>query len=221
LIGSESHGPCVREALAALDVRSLVLGMHDLSVPADPGYDTGRGSLYSEAGEGLLRFFRELGFHGVQLGPQGDTPPHSASPYEGTLFSRNPLSISLARLVEPEAPWRALLAPECLAALAERRPPAADARVPYEFVYRGHRRLLRRAFDAFESRELPELRRAFEDFKRDTAGWLETDGSRLATPPASVRCCCATTAWARRRAAPIRTASPGTIPCSTRRSTAA
>jgi 4-alpha-glucanotransferase len=175
VIGDEAHQRCVREALKLLDVRNLVLGIQDPSFPAAEDEDTGRGAPYSEASLSFLQFVRSLGFDGIQLGPQGETREGSASPYEGTVFSRNSLSISLARLVEGDEGWSGLLRREALAEVAAQRPERSGTRVPYGFVYRAHRRLLRQAFAAFESRGTRELQRAFEDFKRRHARWLERD----------------------------------------------
>ena len=88
----------VAEALQALDVRNLVLGIHDPSFPSDPDEDTGRGSPYTRGAARFLEFARQLGFTGIQLGPQGQTSEFNASPYDSTLFSRNTLNIPLAEL---------------------------------------------------------------------------------------------------------------------------
>jgi 4-alpha-glucanotransferase len=175
VIGDPAHRRCIREALERLDVRNLVLGIHDLSFPSGEDEDTGRGSPYSETGLDLLRFVRDLGFDGIQLGPQGETGEGSASPYEGTIFSRNPLSISLARLVEGDDSWVGLLTRDALAAVAARKPEGSEMHVPYRYVYREHRRLLRQAFAAFVSQGPPDLRRDLEDWKHRNAEWLERD----------------------------------------------
>ena len=83
-----------------LGVDRLLLQIHDASFPSDPDEDCGRGSPYSRGAERLFQFARQLGFDGIQLGPRGKTPRGNPSPYEGTLFSRNPLNLPLARLVE-------------------------------------------------------------------------------------------------------------------------
>ena len=169
------HRRWIREALAALDVRNLVLGFHDLSAPSAEDDDTGRGSLYGEAGLRFLRFVRDLGFDGIQLGPQGETPDGSASPYDGTVFSRNPLSISLSRLAERDGPWGGILARDSLSAAVAGRPPDGEARVPYAYVHRTHGALLREAFAAFASRGDSALPEALSRFERQHAAWLERD----------------------------------------------
>jgi 4-alpha-glucanotransferase len=170
----------VREALRVLDVRKLVLGIQDPSFPSEDADDSGRGTPCSPVGLGLLRFARDLGFDGIQLGPQGETAETDASPYGGTIFSRSILSISLLRLVrDPE--WLGLLPRDRLDAIVERAPAGSAARVPYRYVLRTHREALGVAFSAFLSRregappELARLSDRFEAFKRENAGWLERD----------------------------------------------
>lgn len=92
--------PALVEALALLGKERLLLAVHDASFPGLPGQDSGRGTPYGEAGAAFARFARGLGFSGLQLGPQGQTSAVNASPYDGTLFSRNPLSLDLQGLVE-------------------------------------------------------------------------------------------------------------------------
>src|SRR5262249_14113410 len=76
----EEHRRLIAAALAALDVRNLVLGIHDPSFPSEPFEDTGRGSPYTRGATRFLEFIRELGFTGIQLGPQGQTSESNASP---------------------------------------------------------------------------------------------------------------------------------------------
>jgi 4-alpha-glucanotransferase len=167
----------VREALRELGVQDLVLGIHDLAFPCDADDDTGRGTPYSPAASRFLRFAAELGFDGVQLGPQGRRPPGDASPYDGCLFARDELGISLARLASPEeGDW---LRRETLAALVAARPPGSETRVPYPYVERAHGEALREAFASFASREAAgdpsarELSRAMQRFGERHAAWLE------------------------------------------------
>ena len=178
MIQASEYTRCVREALERLQVDNLVLAMHDGSFPADAGDDTGRGTPYSPAGRGLLRFVRRLGFDGLQLGPQGVTPEGSWSPYEGAAFSRSPLSISLAELADPQGPWGALLAPAFLAEIVEGRPAGSGDRVPHAYVHRAHHEALRRAHRALaerDSRGARELRGRLERFRSRNARWLEPD----------------------------------------------
>jgi 4-alpha-glucanotransferase len=170
----------VREALRALDVRKLVLGIQDSNFPSDEADDSGRGTPCSPAGLDLLRFARDVGFDGIQLGPQGETSETDPSPYGGTVFSRSVLSISLLRLVR-DAEWLGLLPPDRLAAIVDGAPAGSAARVPHRHVFRTHRDALGVAFAAFLSRRetpspaLTRLCDRFDAFKRANADWLERD----------------------------------------------
>jgi 4-alpha-glucanotransferase len=174
------HSHWVREALRVLDVRKLMLGIQDPSFPSEDADDSGRGTPCSPAGLRLLRFALDLGFDGIQLGPQGETAEIDASPYGGTIFSRSILSISLLRLVR-DSEWLGLLPRDRLDAIVEQASPGAAARVPHGYVFRTHRDALGVAFNAFLSRrerpsaELTRLSERFETFKRENAGWLERD----------------------------------------------
>jgi 4-alpha-glucanotransferase len=156
----------VREALRALGIRRLLLSVHDLSLPGDPRDDVGRGAPLSRGGRAFLRFAAELGFHGLQLGPQGETAAHDPSPYDATLFSRNTLSIAAAPLVE-----EGLLAEKELGAVVALRPADALSRAAHADAHEFARRLLRGAWvRARDNRGVQERVARFAERNR---AWLE------------------------------------------------
>ena len=104
---SEEYGALIREGLQVCGVEKLFLQIHDASFPSNAEEDIGRGSPYTQGAMGFLSFIHQCGFNGIQLGPQGATARDNTSPYDGTVFSRNPLSLPLGELVE----W-SLLTPE-------------------------------------------------------------------------------------------------------------
>jgi 4-alpha-glucanotransferase len=166
----------VTDALAALGVRKLVVGIHDPAFPGLPGDDVGRGSPYSRGAERFLRFVRALGFDGVQLGPQGQTSAVNPSPYDGTIFARNVLSIDLRALTEPDG-GEPLLREETLARLAADRPTAwPPGRVPYRHVFVAQRRALDEAFARFEAAQDPAMNQRLARFKQAHQSWLDRDG---------------------------------------------
>lgn len=166
-----SAGPLVRDALRALGIDQLLLGIHDAAFPSLPGEETGRGSPYTEGGGRLLALAAQLGFTGLQLGPQGATGEGNPSPYDGTLFSRNPLSLALAPLVE-----EGLLSPATLVEIAA----GAAARGTDRADPRGAARAAARALaevDAVRLRRGPgsPLGRRLAAFRAAAAEWLEPD----------------------------------------------
>lgn len=106
--------PLLARALALLGKQDLVLSLHDPSFPSAPGEDTGRGSPYSRGGREFLRFAAALGFTGVQFGPQGLSSASNPSPYDGTIFARNLLSIDLHALAH-DPQWLGILPAASLA----------------------------------------------------------------------------------------------------------
>src|SRR5256885_8322635 len=154
----------VRRALEALGIRRLLLGVHDAALPGNPADDAGRGAPLSLGGLEFLRFAHDLGFDGVQLGPQGRTTEIDASPYDGTLFSRNPLSVALGPLR-----GAGILPEEAFQEALRKRPEGSDARVSHAAVFRNVDRALQKAFAAAD---LDDVRRVFV---AENADWLERD----------------------------------------------
>jgi 4-alpha-glucanotransferase len=161
----------VREALRALGVRKLVLGIHDPAFPGVPGDDVGRGSPYSRGAERLFQLAAGLGFTGVQLGPQGQTSFVNPSPYDGTIFSRNVLSIALAELCESSE--RPLLRRSTLARLAEGKPTKSSQRVPYRYAFVAQQEALAEVCMAAAAD--PSLGQSRDDFWQRHRPWLEKD----------------------------------------------
>jgi 4-alpha-glucanotransferase len=166
----------VSAALAALRVERLTLGIHDASFPGQSGEDVGRGSPYSYAAQGFIQFVAELGFTGVQLGPQGHISPINASPYDGTLFAKSPLSIALGPLASDDR-WQGILSPSILATTAKRLPQGAEYRVQYNYQWQAQEFALRSAYNAFTHRRasLEAMAKRFSEFIEQQTSWLETD----------------------------------------------
>ncbi|AKV00724.1 4-alpha-glucanotransferase (amylomaltase) [Labilithrix luteola] len=129
----------VRAALRALGIENLVLSIHDASFPSATAEDTGRGSPYTEGGRAFASFVAELGFDGLQFGPQGQTSLGNASPYDGSVFSKSVLSIALSELAEPT--FAKVLDPRVLTELVVNKP-AGDSHAHYAYAYVGHQRAL-------------------------------------------------------------------------------
>jgi len=172
----------VGEALRLLGKRNLVLAIHDPSFPGFPAEDPGRGTPYSPAGAEFLAFARELGFTGIQFGPQGQTSVVNLSPYDGTVFARNVNSVALVQLAEEE-PWGGLVSRRTLEELVRDRPAGSDRRVANRYVHAAKRRALLEAFDNFQVRrtaarpspQVQALAARLAAFREEQAGWLERD----------------------------------------------
>lgn len=137
--------PAVVEALELLGKDRLLLIVHDGSFPGVAGRDAGRGTPYGTGGDALARFVRKLGFTGLQLGPQGQTSAGNPSPYDGTLFSRNILSLDLASLVE-----EGLLSGETWEEIIAGNPRPDGRRVAYEYAFRAYGRAAEEIYRRFK-----------------------------------------------------------------------
>lgn len=122
-------------ALRALGNQRLVLAIHDVSFPSAAGEDMGHGSPYSEGGHAFVTFARQLGFDGIQLGPQGQTSLGNPSPYDGSVFSKSHLSVGLAELAGPR--FGSLLPPGVLDT-AVRGTPSGTSRAHYTYAFHAH-----------------------------------------------------------------------------------
>ena len=142
--------------------------MHDLSLPGDPSDDVGRGAPLSRGGRAFLEFAANLGFHGLQLGPQGETDPQDPSPYDATLFSRNISSIGLAPLVE-----EGLVPAEALADAVAARPEGALLRAAHLYAHEVATGIVRSAWQ--RSRADRSLGERLRRFAEASGEWLERD----------------------------------------------
>jgi 4-alpha-glucanotransferase len=176
----------IAAGLRALGVENFVLVIHDQSFPSDPDEDTGRGSPYSNGAHRFLAFARRLGFNGIQFGPQGQTSRVNPSPYDGTLFSRNALSIALAPLTESGGNlFRTLLSRSSLERIVSARDVGVDDRSAYARAFDAMHGALDDVYTTFRTRlEDPQhahhasavaLAARLAAFTRANAGWLDND----------------------------------------------
>lgn len=181
------HTKMIADALRILEIDNLVLAVHDSCFPGLTGQDTGRGSPYSEGAGRFLRFVRNLGFTGIQFGPQGQTSEINASPYDGTVFSRNILSVALHRLVDEET-GGGLLTPKTLERWAWGRPAGSERRTAYRYSFAAARACLQEAYDTWRRRisgrdpdvVTRETAHAFRAFCEENRFWLERDSLYVA-----------------------------------------
>ncbi|HSS40379.1 MAG TPA: 4-alpha-glucanotransferase, partial [Polyangia bacterium] len=167
----------IRAGLAALGIQRLVLAIHDQSFPSDPDEDLGRGSPYGRGARRLLAFIRELGFNGVQLGPQGDTTLVNPSPYDGAQWTRSPSSIALGTLLDgDDVDWRRLAA-GLLQPAVDARPAGPADRVQDAHAWTATRDILAHLHDRFHADpgRTPALAARFERFRAAHAAALAAD----------------------------------------------
>lgn len=171
----DTYRRCIREGLRVLGVDNFFLQIHDPSFPNLEEEETARGSPYTRGAARFLKGVHEMGFNGLQLGPQGATSVSNPSPYDGTLFSRNPMSISLHSLCED-----GLLTPQELTHWLEKRPPGHN-RVHYGFAFDLTEKALRKAYDRFCRLREQNHHRAvllsarLSAFRSRQQAWLEGD----------------------------------------------
>lgn len=158
----------VQDALRALGVRRLVLGVFSQSFPAVDGEDLGRGTPGSTGATRFLEFAAGLGFTGIQLGPMGTTTAANPSPYDGSLFSKNPLDVAPRELVE-----HGFVDVRTVQSLAATTPAAAARHAENAHVWRAQSKILNEAW-ASHLRS-PVSGGAFETFKRAHQTWLRRD----------------------------------------------
>lgn len=172
------HQQSLTAALRMLGTRALLLAVHDASFPSEPAEQLGRGTPYSTGGRRFAAFAGALGFTGIQLGPQGRTGRGNPSPYDGTAFSRNPLSIAAFQLADdPEL--RPLVDHRLLESSVATLAAEDHARAHHERAFDARERFLATAYRRFaESRSEPwaqALASRLSTFTQRHAGWLPSD----------------------------------------------
>ncbi len=173
--GQSALRELTHRARHALGIEDLVLVIHDASFPSDAGEDVGRGTPYSRGARRLFEFADSLGFTGLQLGPQGVTTRINRSPYDGTVFSRSPLSISLEALaLDPS--WEGLLDTVTIEAATASVPPGLG-RVHHAIAEQIHANAGEIAYRRFLTHGSDAMRARFEGFRREAAHWLDHDAA--------------------------------------------
>ena len=163
----------IEAGLARLGVKRLLLAIHDVSFPSDADEDTGRGSPATRAAARLFGYARELGFTGLQLGPQGQTSRSNPSPYDGTIFSRHVGNIAPSSL-RPGGTFEGLVDEATIARAILREP---GGRAQHQHAHDAHHALVAAAYARLDAR--PDLRERLATF-RASQGWLERDALHAA-----------------------------------------
>jgi 4-alpha-glucanotransferase len=162
-----------RQAIEQLNIKRLVLQIHDPAFPSLDDEDTGRGSPYSSGAAEFVRFLRQLGFNGLQFGPQGQTARATPCPYDGRLFPHDFRSIALKPLVE-DSYWCGILCRDRLDCVVQGRPSGTD-RTHHQYAWDEMSVALDEAFACFQAR-----REAGSQIDVDFACFCESNESWLA-----------------------------------------
>jgi 4-alpha-glucanotransferase len=123
-----------------------------------------------------MRYADALGFNGLQLGPQGMTTRFNRSPYDGTVFSRSPLSIALYALADDPA-WSAVFEDRHAGPPSASAASATPGRASHDHADTALAQALDRAFARLDRPEAAAIRASFDRFRAENASWLEHDAS--------------------------------------------
>lgn len=150
----------------ALGIEHLVLQIHNASFPSDPDEDLGRGTPYSRGAGRFFTWAAGMGFNCIQFGPRGMTSRGNPSPYDATLFSRNPLDLPLIQFVE-----QGRLSRGTWDSIRRSMPPFQNGVAPYTRVFDATQQALREVVASASAAD----RSAASEFQAQNAGWLIPD----------------------------------------------
>lgn len=165
----------INDALSMLEIKHLSLGIFDQSLPSFPEEEIGWGSPYSEGGIDFLLFAHNIGINTIQFGPQGKTSRSDISPYNSTIFSNNPLSLSLSRLSRQYS-W--LFTPDEVMRLAEKcsgfrhRVNKTNAWMAIDYL---HSTIHKRYRERDQSDLKPKLELFLQQLDQNPVNWFERD----------------------------------------------
>ncbi|MBX2861218.1 MAG: 4-alpha-glucanotransferase [Vampirovibrio sp.] len=169
----------ISQAVSSLGKQNIVFVIHDQSFPGASGKDPGRGTPYSKASREFICFLHTQGFNGIQLGPQGQTSRSNPSPYDGSIFSKNMLSIDLEPLATDEDLWAGILSSKTYQKVVQGVPNTGINRVQYAYLFDAQQEALQEAFENFK--KLPNkphphfLQTEYQTFIEAHSYWLEPD----------------------------------------------
>jgi 4-alpha-glucanotransferase len=159
-----THAPA--DVKNVLQIDWFVLQIHDASFPSDPDEDLGRGTPYSRGAERFFNWAAGQGFNAIQFGPRGMTGRGNPSPYDATIFSRNPLDLPLRRFVD-----KGQLSQVTWESIRSSLPPLREGIAPYPLVYDACQRALNEIVASTSAAD----RAAAEDFLAKHESWLIPD----------------------------------------------
>jgi 4-alpha-glucanotransferase len=162
----------IREAFKVLGKKNVAFIAHAPSFPSQENENTGFGNAVSNGAKSLFEFLDGV-FNYVQLGPAGKTKGYDASPYTGTVFSKNPLLIDLYQLTTEE--YFNLLSKETFNKICQNNPKKDTNRTAYIYIYDRQEKALKEAYNNFKELNNDEFKKGFAAFKSENSFWLDSD----------------------------------------------
>jgi len=162
----------ISRAYEALGKNNVALICHGVSFPSLNSENTGYGSANTNGAENFMKFSNGL-FNAIQLGPQGLTKMSLASPYSGTSFSQNILTVDLKSLTGNK--WHHLLSEHTFKNIVKNNPSKYTSKASYKYAFRAYNNAFDEIYHNFKHLNNKELKQEFENYKEENKFWLEAD----------------------------------------------
>ena len=169
---SKEYKETIQEALNVLGKKNLALILQGVSFPSENNENTGFGTYNSQGAKELFNYLQGV-FSAVQLGPCGKTKLSDSSPYTGTVFSKNPLFINLKELTTSK--WDKILSQKTLDKIIEMNPNKETNRAAYVYASENIELAANEFYKNFKKNANKNLKKEYEDFKKENAFWLDKD----------------------------------------------
>lgn len=166
----------IDKAFEKLNIKNFLAIAFDQSFPAEKATkNIGIGSSFSEGAQKTAKFMKKMfNITGLQLGPQGIISPGNTSPYSGSVYAYNMLTVDLAKLLKPE--YESILDNDAYTKLTLSVFANSDMTADFEGAFDKVPEALSNAFINFE--KLPAsspLKKEFNNFVKANNDWLEAD----------------------------------------------
>ena len=169
---SKEYKETIEKALSVLGKKNLALILQGVSFPSKDDENTGFGTYNSDGAKELFNFSQGI-FSAIQLGPCGKTKLSDSSPYTGTVFSKNPLFINLKELTTSK--WDKILSEKTLEKIIEMNPNKNTNRAAYVYAIENLELASNEFYKNFKKNASKELKKEFENFKKENSFWLDKD----------------------------------------------
>lgn len=159
----------INDSLKALK-KEVGIILHNSSAPSDKEFDTGIGSVYSEASRNLvLPFLVNNGFTSIQVEPETERKFGDPSPYVSSTNAMNSLNGDLEQYTTEK--YGKLLSRETFDSIVEKNPNKGLSRTNFDYVHSQYNKAYSEIWENFKAKkeanspEIASLSAEFEDFK--------------------------------------------------------